>query len=143
MATLGLVLFAEPFSKAFIDFSSRYLPASTVQRLAGPVGEYFLYTLAAQLTTLPVTAYHFQRLSIISLIANPVTLPDQPAVVIFGGIAVIFGLIYVPLGNLVASLAWPFVVFTVRVVEFFGSLDWGVWNLGKLSLLWVVMFYER
>ncbi|MFU8773519.1 MAG: ComEC/Rec2 family competence protein, partial [Anaerolineales bacterium] len=141
MATLGLVLYAEPFSKAFVDFSNRYLPDKTVQRLAGPVGEYFLYTLAAQLTTLPVTAYHFQRLSLVSLVANPVILPAQPAVMILGGIGVILGLVYLPLGKLVASLAWPFVVFTVRAVEFFGQTDWGVWNLGKLSLLWVVIFY--
>jgi competence protein ComEC len=141
MATLGLVLYAEPFSKTFVSISSRYLPSETAQRLARPVGEYFLYTLAAQLTTLPVTAYHFQRLSIVSLVANPLILPAQPAVMILGGIAVILGLIYLPLGELAAYLSWPFVVFTVRVVEFFGQIDWGVWNLGRLSLLWVVIFY--
>jgi competence protein ComEC len=141
MATLGLVLYAEPFSKTFVSISSRYLPSETVQRLARPVGEYFLYTLAAQLTTLPVTAYHFQRLSVVSLVANPLILPAQPAVMILGGIAVILGLIYLPLGELAAYLSWPFVVFTVRVVEFFGQIDWGVWNLGRLSLLWVVIFY--
>jgi competence protein ComEC len=141
MATLGLVLYAEPFSRAFIEISGRYLPDETVQRLSRPVGEYFLYTIAAQLTTLPVTSYHFQRLSLVSFVANPIILPAQPAVMILGGIAVILGLIYLPLGNLAAYLAWPFVVFTVRAVEFFGQTDWGVWNLGKLSLLWVGLFY--
>jgi competence protein ComEC len=141
MATLGLVLYAEPFSRAFIEFSNRYLSSEAVQRLVGPVGEYFLYTLAAQLTTLPVTAYHFKRLSLVSLIANPLILPAQPAVMILGGIGVISGLIYLPLGQLAASLAWPFVVYTVRVVEFFGRFDWGVWNMGNFSLLWVVLFY--
>jgi len=141
MATLGLVLYAEPFSRAFIDFSSRYLPSETVQRMVGPVGEYFLYTLAAQLTTLPVTAYHFNRLSLISLVANPVILPAQPAVMILGGIGVILGLVYLPLGELAATLAWPFVVFTVRAVEFFGKINFGVFHLGEFSLLWVVLFY--
>jgi competence protein ComEC len=141
MATLGLVLYAEPFSKAFIEISGRYLSDETVERLSRPVGEYILYTLAAQLTTLPVTAYHFQRLSLVSLVANPIILPAQPAVMILGGIAVILGLIYLPVGKLAAYIAWPFVVFTVRMVEFFGQTDWGVWNLGKLSLLWVALFY--
>jgi competence protein ComEC len=56
MATLGLVLYAEPFSQTFIRLASRRLPDETAVCLAGPMGVYVLFTLAAQLTTLPVMA---------------------------------------------------------------------------------------
>jgi competence protein ComEC len=44
-------------------------------------GEYVLFTFAAQITTLPVLAYHFERISLVSLIANPFILPAQPVLI--------------------------------------------------------------
>ena len=122
LATLGLVLYAEPLSRAFMNIATRRLPTTTAERLVGPVGEFFLFTIAAQLTTLAVMAYYFQRLSLVSLISNPLILPAQPAVEILGGLALILGLIWLPLGQLVAYLAWPFLVYTIRLAEWFAAL---------------------
>jgi competence protein ComEC len=47
MAILGLVLYATSLSEAFLRLASRLLSSITAQRLAGPVGEYVLLTLAA------------------------------------------------------------------------------------------------
>jgi competence protein ComEC len=140
-ATLGLVLYAEPLTQAFINLLSRHTSADTAKRLAGPVGEYFLFTLAAQITTLPITAYHFHRLSLIAFLANPVILPAQPPIMILGGLALFLGLIWHPLGQLTAPLAWPFILFTIRAVEFFGQFRAGVLILGQIGLLSVVLFY--
>ena len=52
IATLGLVLYAEPLSQGFVRLASGRLPQGTVQRLTQPVGEYFLFTLAALVTAL-------------------------------------------------------------------------------------------
>jgi competence protein ComEC len=140
-ATLGLVLYAEPFTQAFQRLAARYIPQETAVRLARPVGEYFLFTLAAQLLTLPVLAYHFRSISLVALITNPLILPAQPPVMILGGIAVIFGLLYLPLGQLVGYLALPFVTYTIHVVESFARIPKGVLYLGEFSLLLVVLFY--
>jgi competence protein ComEC len=141
-ATLGLLLYAQPFSDAFKRLAARRLPTQSVEKLAGPVGEYVLFTFAAQLTTLPVMAYHFGKVSIAALIANPLILPAQPAVMIAGGLAVIMGLIWQPLGQAAAYLAWPFVVYTVRVVEFFARLPFGEMHLGELGLVFVILFFS-
>ncbi|HJS30046.1 MAG TPA: ComEC/Rec2 family competence protein, partial [Anaerolineales bacterium] len=140
-ATLGLVLYADPFSEGFIRLSRRYLPEDRARRLAGPVGEYFLFTLAAQLTSLPVTVYHFRQISISSLAANPAILPAQPAVMVLGGLAVVIGLLAPPLGKLAGLLAWPFIVYTTRAVEFFAGLPSGVWRLGEMAPGVVILFY--
>ncbi len=140
-ATLGLVLYAEPLAAWFIQAASRHIPEARAERLAGPVGEYLLFTLAAQLTTLPVTIYHFRRLSLSALVANPAILPVQPLVMILSGLAVIAGLVYVPAGRVLAGLAWPFVAYTIRVVEAFAELRGGVLVLGQAGLLVVVGFY--
>ncbi len=140
-ATLGLLLYAGPLSQSFVRLTSRYTSQSTAERLAGPFGEFFLFTLAAQVTTLAVIVYHFRRLSLTSLVANPVILPAQPAVMILGGLAVILGMIWLPLGQLAAYLAWPFVVYTIRAVELLARFPGGVYTLGEVALLWVVLYY--
>jgi competence protein ComEC len=140
-ATLGLLLYATPFAEAFNRFASRRLGPGAVNRISGPVSEYVLFTMAAQLTTLPVMAYHFGRISLAALVANPLILPAQPAVMIAGGLAVITGLVWQPLGQAAAYLAWPFVVYTVRVVEFFARFPSGEMHLGELGLIFVVLFY--
>ena len=139
-ATLGLVLYAEPLTGSFVSFSSRYIHPERAERLAGPVGEYFLFTLAAGLATLPVILYHFQRLSLISLVANPLILPAQPPVMILGGATVILGLIYQPLGQLAAYMTWPFVAFTIRMVEWLAGMRVTSLVIG-LSMFGVVVFY--
>jgi len=141
MATLGLVLFADPLQQGFIRLASRRLSAATVAKLAGPVGEYFLITLAAQVTTLPVVIYHFQRVSISAVIANPLALPPQPLVMVLGGIAVLVGLVIPVLGKALALLTWPVLAYTIRAVELLAGIQGSSFSLGKESLWWVALFY--
>ena len=140
-ATLGLILYAEPFQNWAVNLITRFTSPGTAQKLAAPISEYILLTLAAQITTLPIMAYHFKRISLVSLIANPFILPVQPAVMIVGGIAVILSLIWLPLGAIAAYGAWPFVAYTIRLVELFDLLPNGVIVLGNFSFWLVLLFY--
>lgn len=144
-ATLGLILYAEPFTQAFIKLAGRFLSQRIIDRLVGPVGEYCLLTLAAQLTTLPVTLYHFRRLSLIALLANPLILPAQPPVMILGGLALLTGMLYPQAGQWVGYLAWPFTAYTVRLVEGLAkvplaAVDFG-WISGWVSLACYVLLF--
>ncbi|HTX91925.1 MAG TPA: ComEC/Rec2 family competence protein [Anaerolineales bacterium] len=140
-ATLGLILYAQSFQDGFEGLLARRLPAETARKIAAPVSEFFLFTLAAQLTTLPIMAYQFQRISLIAVLANPFVLPVQPAVMILAGLALLLGLVYLPLGQLVGWIAWPFAAYTDRAVEFFNRFPNGVIVLGDFSFLFVVLFY--
>lgn len=143
-ATLGLILYADSFQQAFtrwLEATSLAATPTLVERLSGPVGEYFLFTLAAQITTLPVTIYHFQRLSLISLLANPLILPAQPPIMLLGGIALFAGWVSQPIGELAAALCWPFLAYTTRMVEALNGLNIGMIVLGQASLTSVALFY--
>ncbi|MFH2039775.1 MAG: ComEC/Rec2 family competence protein [Chloroflexota bacterium] len=140
-ATLGLVLYAGPLQEFVLAWLSTRFPQAKAQKLAAPLAEYLLFTLAAQVTTLPLMAYHFGRISLVSFLANPFILPAQPAVMIASGLALLLGLINLPLGQLAAWLAWPFSTYTIRVVELFNRFPHGVLVLGDFSLLFVVLFY--
>ncbi|MDW8227334.1 MAG: ComEC/Rec2 family competence protein [Anaerolineales bacterium] len=140
-ATLGLILYADPFHQWTIQLIGRFTLPATAKKIADLLAEYVLFTLAAQLTTLPITAWHFKRVSIVSLIANPFILPAQPLVMILGGLALLFSLLYLPLGKLFAWVTWPFPAYTIRVVEWLDHLPHGVILLGEFSFLFVVLFY--
>lgn len=140
-ATLGLVLYAEPLTNAFLRLAGRWLPAERAQTLARPVGEYLLFTFAATLTTLPIIAYHFQRLSLVSLLANPFILPAQPPLMILGGLSLLLGLVSLPLGKLAAPIVWVFAAYSVRLAEFFAAIPGSVLTLGRVTLGWVAVFY--
>jgi competence protein ComEC len=140
-ATLGLILYADPLANWFLGLSSGVLPLEIAQKLTRAVSEYILFTLAAQLTTLPVMIYHFHRFSISTFLTNPAILPVQPPIMIVGGLGLILGLIWLPLGRLAAPLVYPFVLYTIRVVEWFSRLPIRAGAVGEISPLWIFSFY--
>lgn len=139
-ATLGLILYAEPFSN---------ITAHLIEKISGQdnstviniINDNVILTLAAQVMTIPLMAYYFQRISVISFIANPFILPVQPAVMILGGLAVFVSLPIFPLGQLLAWVAWPFAGYTIRMVEFFDRVPNGVIVLGDVPLWIIYMTY--
>ena len=140
-ATLGLILYADPFSQFANRIIIKYIPASAAEKSAELFSEFVLLTLAAQVATIPIMAYHFQRISLVSFIANPFILPPQPAVMILGGLAVLLSFVWLPLGQIAAWAAWPFVVYTIRMVELFDRVPHGTLFLGKLSIWFVIATY--
>ena len=140
-ATLGLILYATPFSEFANRIIEKYFPASVAERSAELFSEFVLLTLAAQLTTIPIMAYHFQRISLVSFVANPFILPAQPAVMILGGLAVLLSHIWFLAGQVTAWVTWPFVAYTIRMVEIFDRVPHGTIFLGNLSIWFVIVFY--
>lgn len=140
-ATLGLVLYADPLSAWFLRLSSRIFPLDIAKRITQPVSEFVLFTFAAQLTTLPVMIYHFHAFSLTTFLANPAILPVQPPIMVVGGLALILALVWVPLGKLAAPLVYPFVLYTIRVVEWFSRLPIKTAHLGRVGIIWIIVFY--
>ncbi len=140
-ATLGLILYGPSMEQSFEQWATRRASKEFAQSLTQPVAEFLLFTLAAQLTTLPITAFYFHRLSLSSLLANPAILPAQPPLMILGGLATIAGTIWLPLGRLLAWIAWPFASFTIRTVSWFSDLPAASVTLDPVSPLSVGVFY--
>jgi competence protein ComEC len=140
-ATLGLVLFADPLGQGFIRLAERWLPAPAARRIYGPVAEFFLFTLAAQVFTLPITALNFQRVSLSALLANPLVLPVQPYPMLLGGAALLLGMLFLPLGQLAAWLCWPLLAFTIHVAEWLAQFQNSLLNVGAWSAPLVILYF--
>ena len=65
---------------------------------------------------------HFGQLSLISLPANALILPAQPAVMSWGGLATLTGLIHPWLGQPFAWVSWLFLDYTIRLVELLAAV---------------------
>lgn len=140
-ATLGLVLYADRLRAHADKVLQARLSKEWALRLRGPLYEFLFLTLAAQITTLPLLLFYFERLSWFSLPANLMILPVQPAVMVLGGFSVLLGLMWQPLGALIAMLAWPLVAYTIRIVEAFASAPEASQTVEFFSLNFVFLYY--
>jgi competence protein ComEC len=140
LATLGLILYAEPFSNSTSNLIAKVSKHDT-STFARIINDFVILTFAAQLTTIPIMAYYFNRISLISFVANPLILPVQPAVMVAGGLADFTSLAIFPLGQLVAWFAWPFAAYTIGMVELFNRVPHASIYLGDSSIWMVLAFY--
>src|SRR5512144_3146776 len=56
-ATLGLILYADPFTRFSNRLLTKLFPSAAGEKIAELFAEFVLLTLAAQLTTIPIMAY--------------------------------------------------------------------------------------
>ena len=93
LATLGLILFSQPFAHRFEGPRSRAgYRKRPPRRAMGLLNEGLIVTLAAQVLTLPLIVYYFGRLSLISLVTNFLILPAQPPIMTGGMATLVAGL---------------------------------------------------
>ena len=141
MATLGLSLFAGPLRARLEGWLGERLEQKTALAVSSLVSETFLLTMIAQALVLPLSIWHFQEVSWLFLLANPLILPVQPAVMILGLTAMSLGLLWLPLGRVLAWVAWPWVAYSNRMVMWLAGLAPHSWTLTRIDLFWVLLYY--
>ncbi len=140
-ATAGLIGFSDPLIQGTEKLLIRHLGPERGHRLTGWLSDALLVTLAAQITTLPILLARFQQLSLITLLTNFLVLPVQPFVMLWGGMTLGAGLIWPPLGEIFGWIAWAFLTYTIRIVEWTGSIPWAVVPVGKIAVPLVWSWY--
>ena len=141
MATLGLSLFAGPLRARLEGWLGKRLEQKTAITVSSLVSETFLLTMIAQALVLPLSIWHFRELSWLFLIANPLILPVQPAVMVLGLAAMSAGMIWLPFGRVLAWFAWPWVAYSNRMVLWLAGLVTESWTLPQFSIFWVLLYY--
>ncbi len=121
-ATLGLMVYADPFTRWTRRRLLRWFNRETVRSVMGLISESVLITLAAQVLTLPLMMAYFGQLSLISLPANALILPAQPGVMVWGGLATLTGMVVPVIGQLFGWIAWLFLAYTIGLVRLFAAV---------------------
>jgi len=141
LATLGLILYGEFFSKVLSSISKSVL----FEDLAA--------TLSAQVTVWPLISFHFGTVSLVSPLVNMLSLWTVPISTILGTIFILLGSLLPFLSKIMAIFIYPFLDIFVRLNVFFSQFYFssrGIQvNLIKMSLyylfasLWAISLARR
>lgn len=150
-ASFGLVVFAQPMQDGLSALLEKKVSEQASAKWTKPLSEYFLFTLAAQFATLPFIAAHFGRISISALLANPLVLPVQPAVMVLGALTLAAGMLHPLAGKVLMLVSWPFVKYTNAMVTLLAQIKGGVLTIHPAFTIWifiilvvvVVLFFIR
>lgn len=132
-ATLGLVLYADRFQRGAVRLLSHVVSEERARQSMGFLSDALLVTLAAQVATLPLTLYYFRRFSVVSLLTNFLVLPAQPGVMVWGGLATLTGLLWLPLGRCLGWVAWLFLTWTIEVVRWTARIPYAWVDVGRMT----------
>ena len=103
---------------------------------------FIIVSLSAMLGTMPLIAFYFNRLSVVSLLANIIIVPILGILAIHVSMATIF---FLPFSSLVSAffldIAGTLVMISLALNNFFASLPWAAFYLTTPSLLELLFFY--
>lgn len=135
LATAGLFAFAKPVE--------RVLTAQKMFQWRGLswAVEPLTATIAASSLSLPIILYYFGRLSLIAPLANVVMLPAVPFAMLFGALATVAGMIWLPLGQVVGLFAWPFLQWLLVCAQWLSLVPGAYTTLPPFSIWWVWGYY--
>ena len=129
-ATLSLVLFT-PKIGAF--FKRLKIPSSLAELLAA--------TTAAQLGVIPVSVFHFNSISVISLLSNVIVVPLTGLITVLGMITAISGMIFMPAAKLISYLNCALLSFVLYVTKLLASLSFATIIVGTPSVSEILAYY--
>jgi competence protein ComEC len=141
MATLGLMVYARPFARSTHAFLAQLFNRDWARQAVDILNDALLVTLAAQVTTLPLLMYYFRQISTVALIVNPLVLPAQSGVMAFGLFALAVGLASIPLGQIAAWMVWPFLAWTLGIIELFAQVPFAAIPLDYVPPLFLAVYY--
>ncbi|MGQ9627252.1 MAG: DNA internalization-related competence protein ComEC/Rec2 [Anaerolineae bacterium] len=140
-ATLGLILYTPLIENGLARLLSKLLAGEKAKKVLTALNDVFTVTLASQLFILPIVVYYFKRLSLIGQLTNFLVLPAQSGVMVWGGIATLLGLLYLPLGQIAGWVAWLFLTWTIRAVEITAQVPYTSLEVKPLSPLFIWLYY--
>ncbi len=130
LATIGLIYFVPILEKY-----TKWLPSTFELR------ESFTTTLSAIILTTPLILFQFGRFSFLAPIANLLILPVIPINMAVGFLAVVFGLIWLPLGQVIAWISWVILTYVLKLTEILAKLEWASVPVTNLPWIFMVLGY--
>ncbi|GAB4446919.1 MAG: ComEC/Rec2 family competence protein [Chloroflexi bacterium OHK40] len=135
LATASLFAFAGPLERWLGQRRPFCWPAMA------PVTEALTATLAAQVLTLPLILYQFGNLSLVAPLANVLLVPVVPYSMLFGTVALLGGLIWLPLGQWLAVGAWLPLTWLAEGARLLAAPRWAAVQVPIFPLWMLLAFY--
>ena len=130
LAVLGIVYVLPIFRKAL-----KFIPEMWGVR------ELFLVTLSAQVATIPLIMYNFERFSLIAPIVNVLILPLLSIVMILGLGIIFSGALVLFLAKILGWVSWLFLGYIIIVVTWFSRLSFASFEIQDIWSGWIWIYY--
>ncbi len=109
------------------------------------IGEYivtlFFVSLAAQLGTLPITAFYFNRISAISILANLLVIPIVGLVIAYGFVSLMFSFISIQVAGLFANTNSLCLQALIFLTEKASSFQFSSYEISSVGFVFVILYY--
>ncbi|MCX7774381.1 MAG: DNA internalization-related competence protein ComEC/Rec2 [Clostridia bacterium] len=129
LATLSLVMLNKPiFTRLPIK-----IPKRIRDTLAG--------TLAAQIGVVPVIAYSFNTLSVVSVLANLLVVPITGVLTLLGALVALFGNLVLPIGRLLGLLSRFLTDAMLWVTSGIASIPWAELHFATPAFILILAYY--
>ncbi|HZB96032.1 MAG TPA: ComEC/Rec2 family competence protein, partial [Herpetosiphonaceae bacterium] len=135
LATAGIVGWQRPL----FTWITRQLPDNHAW-LAGLV-ESLSVTLAALILTLPLLVYSFGTLALTAPVANLLLAPAVPPAMLLGALSAVAGLLFLPLGQILALLSWPFTAWLLVGTHLLAGLPAAAVSVAPFPEWWLAAWY--
>ncbi|MBI2954393.1 MAG: DNA internalization-related competence protein ComEC/Rec2 [Chloroflexi bacterium] len=98
-------------------------------------------TLAAQLSTLPITSITFGQLSTVTIVANLLVLPALLPIMITTALTALLTFFWTPLAQVIGLFAWVFLTYMIRAVEYLASVPWASLSIVSFAPVLALPYY--
>ncbi len=131
-ATLALLIFCKPIYNKLLFLETYRAPKSILALLSA--------TITAQIGTLPLVAYHFNGVSLISILSNLVVVPMTSAVLIGGIILTIVGNVSSFLSAPVSGFVYVILKIILISSKFFANMPFAYVVTKSPSILFIIIY---
>ena len=129
VGTIGIVL----LSNKIINFIEKFIRNKFISEAIG-------VTISAQIMLLPIMAYFFNTISILSLITNFLVVPISGFLTILGFILIIIGIFSLKLASIIAFAIYTMIFIIFKITSFFGNITWAN-LLVPTPKIWMIILY--
>jgi len=101
----------------------------------------FLISIAAPIGILPLSAYYFNQIPLLSVFINIFAIPMAGLIVVLGYTCVLFNLISPWISGIYGSLNQEIMTLFIRVVSWFGDLSFSHWFVPAPNIIWISVYF--
>jgi competence protein ComEC len=138
LATLALIIVVDPV-ETWIKLKGAIYFSEDKLQLFFPILSLCIATFSVIVVIFPVLYKISPDLSTVSLLANFIIAPVQPAIMIFGGLAVISGFFISPNLNIFGMIVWPLIYFCNQIAIRLSMSNSAIFPISKVGY-WISLF---
>jgi competence protein ComEC len=140
LASLGIIHLKPLIDNFFMFIKEKFSHKAELNIAVKFLLDIVSITLSAQIITLPIIVYNFNKISLIAPITNILVLPIIPSLTILGFLVSIIGVFSNILGFLVSLPCLFLLSYLVKVLDVFYQ-PWAVKTVQNISWIWIVVYY--